>query len=70
MLEMSDNIEAIWEICQNTGPSRERWPFMLVCHRHKCADMGFGCKSIEEAHAKLVALAVNADKDGKKLGLG
>jgi len=67
---VSDNIEAIWEICENTGPTRDEYPFMLVCHRQKCADMGFGCRSIAEAHQKLVALAVEADKNGFRLGLG
>jgi hypothetical protein len=68
MLEMSDNIEAIWEICEDKRSTD--WPFMLICHRVKCADMWFPCKTLEEAHAKLVAIAVNADKDGFKLGLG
>jgi hypothetical protein len=45
-MQLSDEIEAVWEICENTGPTREEFPYMLVCHRQKNADMGFGCKTI------------------------
>lgn len=69
-MDIPNNVEAVWEICENSGPSRGKFPFMLVCHRSQMADMGFGCKSLTEAHQKLVALAVEADKGGYKLDLG
>jgi hypothetical protein len=68
-MQLSDEIEAVWEICENSGPTRDEFPYMLVCHRQKNADMGFGCKTITEAKAKLAALATNFDKDGFKVTL-
>jgi len=59
---LSNEIEQMWEICENTGPSRAQYPYIVVCHQHNTPDMGFGCKTLDEAKAKLVSLRDLADQ--------
>jgi hypothetical protein len=59
MMVPNSSIEQQWEIMANPGNadySREDFPFLVVCTvagKH----MGFPCRTVDEAHGKLNAVA-------------
>ena len=60
MLVPNSSIEQQWQIETNPGDPnypREEWPFFVVCTIATGRRMGFPCRTIEEAHGKINAVA-------------
>lgn len=55
MLVPNSSIEQVWEIMQD--PRSEEFPFLVVCTLGSGKKMGFQCRTIDEAHAKINAIA-------------
>ena len=61
MMVPNSSIEQQWEIIENNGSdlnySRQAFPFFIVCTVATGRRLGFPCRSVEEAHGKINAIA-------------
>jgi len=60
-------IETVWGIEENVNQDRHEWPWLVVSTLPSGKRMGFGCRTLEEAHAKLQAIAIVEHESGKRM---
>jgi hypothetical protein len=61
-------ISEVWEVVENDESFE--FPFMVVCTQPSGKAIVFPCRTSEEAHGKLLAVAKEYEAKGHQLGLG
>jgi len=66
---LSDNIERMWDIIESERDDRDEFPFMVRMRNAQGPAIGFQCRTIEDAHRKLIEILHREQGSGHKVGL-